>query len=102
MSKHTLGPWLQLSDGYIYGQDSKMIALPLHPSHPLPIVEQFRVSVEEANANARLIAAAPDLLEAIKDAVENCETCRGNEYVGTDCCCRCQTFAKLIAKAEGR
>ena len=47
-----------------------------------------------------LHAAAPEMLAAISDAVENCETCRGEK--GPRKCARCQTFEKLIAKAEGR
>ena len=73
MSKHTPGPWIteqsSRTDIYIISQSvearNKWVATACnHEFHP----------TEEENRrnqyNARLIAAAPDLLEALKDAVE--------------------------------
>jgi hypothetical protein len=56
---------------------------------------------EEADANARLIAAAPDLLAALKDAVEYLELqlkCSGEDS-GEGAMIR--LFQKTIAEAEG-
>ena len=60
MNKHTPGPWMVLGKG---------VYTDYLPSHQ--IVYQFHQSAtdEEAEANARLIAAAPDLLEAAKDVL---------------------------------
>jgi len=57
VSKHTPGPWIEVgryieTEGHI-------------------ICEMFSAgSREERDANQRLIAAAPDLLEALKDVME--------------------------------
>lgn len=65
-SKHTAGPWkIDPFTGYktqIYG-DKKHIAVALAQSS-----EKFRVTIAEAEANARLIASAPKLLQAAKIA----------------------------------
>lgn len=44
-----------------------------------------------------MCAAAPDLVEAMREAVENCETC----HYGPRLCARCQTFESLLAKVDG-
>ena len=55
MAGHTKGPWKHLGGGDIRGPDGKTIALTYGPvKNPVP----------SAEANARLIAAAPELLEA--------------------------------------
>lgn len=40
------------------------------------------------------------LLNLMQEAIDDCETCRGETGGGR--CARCQTFAAAIAKAEGR
>ena len=54
---HTPGPWYVLSGTIIRSKDRGFIA-----STPAANIPTF----EEDRANARLIAAAPDLLEALK------------------------------------
>jgi len=78
MSKHTPGPWEYLTETNLCGR------LPLQrggtrvkmgnelltvSSHAYGADEFF----EKAAANARLIAAAPDLLKACKEFVRKCE-----------------------------
>lgn len=52
---------------------------------------------------ARKIKAERDqLLEAVKDAWENCEQCRDLPVRCITRCARCQTFRKIMDKAEGQ
>ena len=72
MNKHTEGPWTEprvYKDGYgapyyiaIYGNKGKAI---VHHKHIIGDSSPY----EEATANARLIAAAPELLEAAEEIV---------------------------------
>ena len=59
MSRHTPGPWMVVSDGNVISEQQG-------------IVERIAVSIfcskERREANARLIAAAPQMLEALEDA----------------------------------
>lgn len=65
MSKHTKGPWLQVAD-----RDEIIIYANSGPKgdDPICFTSDSR-SVEEIQANARLIAAAPELLEALEDVL---------------------------------
>ena len=89
MSKHTPGPWKADDKG-------KAVFIPLRAHH----CEQLGMQVgfvsweddKESLANARLIAAAPDLLEALKRA----HTWLQGSEPG-----RAQYLGEVIAKAEG-
>ncbi|HSG19548.1 MAG TPA: hypothetical protein VLA31_02160 [Burkholderiaceae bacterium] len=92
MSKHTPGPWrprngIVLADSHkgthCSDEDIAFYGGPL-------VCESIRT-----DANARLIAAAPDLLEALKAMLE---------YYGSHTACvECQDMARAaIAKAEGK
>lgn len=60
--KHTKGEWFVATDNNVYSQ---------HGDARIAIVEaDFNISEHEAEANARLIAAAPDLFEALIEAQE--------------------------------
>lgn len=64
MSKHTQGAWRYV-DGYLDCEvwvDNKMVLS--YPRNP----------TDEDRANARLMAAAPELLEALKEACEQIES----------------------------
>lgn len=56
MNKHTPGPWFN-SETLVFAASLDCIKL---------------LDQAESEANARLIAAAPDLLEALKEAVDVC------------------------------
>ena len=60
MDKHTPGPWSYDDTGAIFGLEGK----PIMTCGEYAI--KFGAGTEEAFANARLIAAAPDLLEALR------------------------------------
>ena len=61
MSKHTPGPWRELVTRIDDANGYQICHLDLHGK-----------SEAERDANRRLIAAAPDLLEALKEALDVC------------------------------
>lgn len=91
--EHTAGPWTHVtgdgSVGTVEGVDGWAVALaqsrPNDPRH------------EERQANARLIAAAPELLEALQGVVSRC---RNTGYIGMDGQFL-KTVHTAIAKATG-
>lgn len=64
-TQHTAGPWSQGEDNplNIYGNHANVAKV--HGSHPTGARTE-----EEAIANARLIAAAPELLAALREIAE--------------------------------
>lgn len=82
-AKHTPGPWLLTGFTVCDTTHHQRIAS-LWPVLAGPLRE-------EAEANARLIAAAPELLEALEDAVALCKA-HGYDMRGAD---------QIIAKARG-
>ena len=63
MSKHTPGPWIVGSTGEnIWGNDNRSKIATIPRDSP------YIVILEEREANAYLISAAPELLEACKEA----------------------------------
>lgn len=72
MSKHTPGPWKKYDSAFpqfFVTTDGKDICK----------VSSEDVSMLEAEANARLIAAAPDLIEALEKMVEYAHQYSGRE-----------------------
>ena len=69
MSAHTPGPWLvQAGDEWADG----IVTLEGHNENGTPMywtVASYNRRRDEADANARLIASAPDLLEALRVVV---------------------------------
>lgn len=61
-TKHTPGPWAKFGSVIrsLAGSDRK--------------VADVRIIDAEGQANAKLIAAAPDLLEALEDLLSRCES----------------------------
>lgn len=86
MSKHTPGPWRACS-----GFPSVEAA----GAANLALCNDQRIPMSERLANARLIAAAPDLLEALKRAVGWIETSSEGEIATS-------IALAAIAKAEGK
>lgn len=87
MSKHTAGPWKF--------QKIDHLTAVVESEHP----EGDRHVCWVSNCDARLIAAAPDLLEALKDLVARCD---GDEGVRADGSNIDTAWAHaVIAKAEG-
>ena len=64
MNKHTPGPWIRSADRKVL-TDNGVSSVTL-----AQVVQREGVSWYEAEANLRLIAAAPDLLTALQDAAD--------------------------------
>ena len=67
MSKHTPGPWIQVRDGRSVCAPS-FLGVSVAFCGDCTVVSKegkYSISKDEAQANARLVAAAPDLLEAL-------------------------------------
>lgn len=60
-AKHTPGPWSTASDPCHFDSQTTVVA-----ANGARVAEVTGSAFDEAEANARLIAAAPDLLEACK------------------------------------
>ena len=90
MSRHTPGPWeTRLDEPYwlrVFGSDGHAIAKVYLDDAP---VEDYNTRQE---ANARLIAAAPELLQALKGVV----------YIANRETVEFDAARAAIAKAEGR
>ena len=86
---HTPGPWRIGRDGLIIAMANVEVAKPL-PTVPYPPDGQ---TAKEKRANARLIATAPDLLEALRAC---CGWFHGDSQNGVAIKARA-----AIAKAEG-
>ena len=89
MSKHTKGPWEVRAD-WIVGFNGTL--------HIATIPRAFDGDYSEANA--LLIAAAPDLLAALKDVLEAFDADGECDCGGSELCAVCNAQA-VIAKAEG-
>lgn len=98
MSKHTPGPWkaedLNNMGGAIVTAGSREVA------------RTWGYDMADMAANARLIAAAPEMLDALKAAQSRlCEHCPGyRDDLGQigDHTDECLAAINAIAKAEGR
>lgn len=96
-SKHTPGPWI-IKENFVVaefpGASATFVAKPLHVR-----IDNGAGDVSKALANARLIAAAPELLEALKDLC----TLAGGYGASPDDLRRALSNAEaVVKKAEGR
>lgn len=107
MSKHTPGPWKLERDELHYGSLSTVVAgekSKKFPGYQMIVGVGGFAGVDEQEANARLIASAPELLEALRDMFELAEGAMrsanrdGAEYDVEDCL---KEARHAIAKAEG-
>lgn len=89
---HTPEPWIY-DDGFIYGADNTMICDP-HADNQ---------DIDEREANARLIAAAPELLERLQDCVKVLQSFQDQLQGKSIAVTANLEYARAaIAKAEGR
>lgn len=106
-TRHTPGPWGLDAYGAVAGVGGVVIAQTVHDTRYAPSI----LSALERDANARLIAAAPDLLAALEDATalfcadhEACRFCDADTEAGEDHDpdAMCSTMIAAIAKARGQ
>lgn len=73
--RHTPGPWLSTSTGEVMRGYSQPFAISQsgQPNLVAGVFGDVEGGEEVAKANARLITAAPDLLEALADALKYAE-----------------------------
>jgi hypothetical protein len=103
MNKHTAGPW-KVSDGAVLSDK-------LNAYGNWIVVSCERERTEEDEANLKLIAASPDMLAALKEAVKTLEaTCKARKpeangglgLANPDEIVTLHIARAAIAKAEGR
>lgn len=92
MSKHTPGPWSEVPPQN-EGANSLRI---FSGSKLVGLASNSDMSDDELEANARLIAAAPDLLEALRSARTFASIVEGDAAQQM-----CIHFDQVIRKAEG-
>ena len=103
MSKHMPGPW-----EWHYRDDADApgsvvaVGYPNHPDRPHAVAMCPRYGKQDWEANARLIAAAPDMLEACREALY--ASVNETTYPDGPCLPRDvrDDLRAAIAKAEGR
>jgi hypothetical protein len=97
MSKHTPGPWKVSHEANgqwtIFAENYDVTSIPDDPDYGRP---------SEDPANARLIAAAPEMLEALKQVVQDCRCSVKERFSGHLVDCSVPHALNVIAKAEGR
>ncbi len=98
MKKHTPGPWLQSSTMLVCNEEARIIA----NCTPMVDVPELSIPFDQVDANARLIAAAPDLLAALAFYVAICgNTAHSITREGAQEACDRATDAIKKAKGEG-
>ena len=97
-AKHTPAPWLVKSDPCHFDTLSSVIGGKDNGKGWTPLMLEIGglANVDEQEANARLVAASPELLSALEDLYEATPDCDGG-VIGA--ACRMARYA--IAKAKG-
>lgn len=93
-AKHTPGPWRDVGDGYVEAQSAPL----KFRSGWYDSAYLTADSKDEWEANARLIAAAPELLEALEGLLEYCGGSVADEHLDED---ELKAARAAIAKARG-
>ena len=94
---YTPGPWEDAGFGFIVGPDPAGIHPDIYIAELASEDDEGRVAPDgQLNANARLIAAAPELLSALKDLLQDLD--RGIDPVESGTIAYCE---KVIAKVKG-
>jgi hypothetical protein len=107
-AKHTPGPWSFDGDGFDSvaaqhcGTDGYIVFQVLGDDKLNSICEiDPQTDDSEAEANARLIAAAPDLLKALEIAEDMLKQCMKQTHFTLGACGNMTKISEIIAKAKG-
>jgi len=111
---HTPGPWYPARSGH----ELIVLSHTAVRSGSIAVLGEYWANYprDEVTANARLIAAAPELLELARRYASDCPDCNGTgrylrsvclPWIGTearpgDACEKCADILAAIAKAEGQ
>lgn len=104
---HSPGPWTLDEASRISVHGSACVAFVVNETTSIAdVCASYNVTDDVAMANARLIAAAPELFEALRALVEATEDTLRSHLRATECCSvtrhRCELARCALAKAEGR
>jgi hypothetical protein len=102
---HTPAPWLRESQINSEGSDWIIVTKDYKEIVDLRLDDGLVVSEDEQEANAALIAAAPELLDALRDAADAIDLAQAQVDSENDrytLCKRLVAVKRAIAKAEGR
>ncbi len=102
MSKHTPGKWWR-DNLHVYAPcgSSDVLVAEVMPPHPMLRGKERREDMEFCEANARLIAAAPELLEALKKFNEAATVTESALEFSQMCDTFIEDARAAIAKATG-
>jgi hypothetical protein len=98
MTKHTPGPW------QVYHWDTHSDAFDGSDEHESPYVLETSKDVnllDEHDANARLMEAAPELFEALIGVMQNINNPKGWDPIHPTCRAAVKDAEAAIAKARG-
>lgn len=103
--EHTPGPW-QVSQSLDYFDEGATVVRTVNIPRGCArgLVVAVLTKTDECSANARLIAAAPELLEALRETLDELESIRDalSHPRPTSESAVCHRARLAIAKAEGR
>lgn len=88
-AKHTPGPWVAT----LRLAGTKSVRTAVCTKHDKMVCDTFRIPIEEAEANAALIAAAPELLALLIESLTGMTQTQYHDFE--------QRVIAAIAKAEG-
>lgn len=101
MSNFNIGPWRHYRDlPHTDRSEWKIRSVHGQPRGTEYVAKCSAAKGLSAEANARLIAAAPELLEALKNILREAEL--GREHGVVDCAAVADECRKAIAKSEGK
>jgi hypothetical protein len=96
--KHTKGPWGVSSGVIVISKEGRLIS----NCFDLSMIDDDQHTMEESIANAHLISAGPELLEACKDIAVLLEIDYENEDLTADAIDILLDIRNAISKAEGK